>query len=518
MHPTSEVFTLDSVKGTFAVFGQLQPGKFVFNVTVVDHGKPSLNDTVPLCVIVEMSEGPPRFSFVGFLQEYNATILENEDRGTKVLRVNAISKDLITYNLFESNTTDFDVHPISGDITTTKRLDYENIKYYNFTVSATDHSGRMSVAHIKVIVKNVNDNRPKILNKIQNEIFCRISRYAEIGTTLLHIKVNDEDNDDFRFILLQTPSLSSQLFTISVLGYITTTGSLKDIKDNIYLKVTVMDNGRPSLNDSVTITVVVVNYGDSSVTMKADISEDTPVHTKIPLSLHMDKSYNPTSYTIIYPPRSPFTIDIFKGHITLARKVDYEKQQNYSLTVRSKGSTYEKDYDITINIKDANDNYPIFKTPTKDNDYDCDKRPTVKVHKDAKFGSVVYKFIASDVDSGLNGKIYYLIDTCEDCEHATHDCRYLFNLRRDTGVLTTIGISLSESKYKVCVKVHDNGPPEKSTRTCIVISAESLKPEFTKDEYHFNVDESENIGYKIGEVKANGYGLSVTYELRRPSK
>ena len=505
------MFSIDESTGWISVASELTCGNFQFNVTAKDHGTPSYGDTASVMIVVEVNAGPPRFLYAGFTRGFNASVRENESSGTKVLTLTAVSRDLVTYELYQNDVFDFTIDPISGDITTTKPLDYEHIKYYEFTVSATDRSGRISLAHVAVSVININDNKPRIANKNKdNEIWCRIRHDVAVGSSLINIQAQDLDNDRLMFSLTQNSR--PVLFSIDTTGSITTVGSLVGIKNNVYIAVTVRDNGRPVLEDTVRVTVVVVKHTNSLVTHLAEVSEDTIVGKTISVSHRLQPIYTDPSYTIIYPPQSPFAIHSTLGSLSLKRKLDYEECREYSLTVRlyETGDNNEYfDVDIKVVVKDANDNRPVFLAPS--NFTGCENPVRVKIHKNAQRGSLVYQFEARDKDSGLNGRVTYAVERCSDCTD-------LFSLDQNTGVLKTTGVLLTRPQYQVDVVAQDEGLPQKKTRACILVLAEHLKPLFTKQEYYFEIDESADIGEQVGVVKAEGFGVTVTYELRHPSE
>ncbi len=504
------MFSIDESTGWVSVVSELTLGSFSFNVTAKDHGTPRLSHTVSVRIIIEVSAGPPRFLYVGFPRGFHANVSENQVSGAKVLNLTAVSKDIVMYALYHTNVTDFIIDPISGEITTTKPLDYENIKYYEFTVSATDRSERINLAHVRVDVVNINDNQPRILNKNNNnEISCRIHRDAATGSFLMRIHAQDLDNDRLHFSLTQT--LKPVLFSIDAAGNIKTVGSLQGVKDNIYLAVTVRDNGSPALEDTVTVVVVVVNRGANFVSMLSQVSEDTEVGKAIPVSPKVTPQYKSTQYTLIYPYQPPFTIHSTLGNLMLKTRLDYEERQNYSLTVRLQDTGNKNDYfdvDIRIEVKDENDNPPEFVPPGVFNNSNDPIR--FKIHENAERGSLVYQFQAKDKDSGLNGEVSYVMEKCQDCND-------LFSLDVNSGELKTTGVELTKPEYMINILVYDKGTPVQSTRGCIIVQAGRWKPQFTKQEYHFEVDESA-VDQRIGVVEAEGFGVTVLYELRNPSK
>ena len=100
---------------------------------------------------------------------------------------------------------------------------------------------------------------------------------------------------------------------------------------------------------------------------------------------------------------------------------------------------------VTITLKDNNDNSPIFTTPGH-----------ITVMENVQSGAPVYQFSATDADKGRNGQIEYSL--------AGEDSQY-FSIRPNDGVLS-VTESLdreSRSSYTIQVAVRDKGSPSKTT-------------------------------------------------------
>ena len=74
---------------------------------------------------------------------------------------------------------------------------------------------------------------------------------------------------------------------------------------------------------------------------------------------------------------------------------------------------------VTITLKDNNDNSPIFTTPDR-----------ITVMENAQSGAPVYQFSATDADRGRSGQIEYSL--------AGDDSQY-FSVRPNDGVLSVTG-------------------------------------------------------------------------------
>lgn len=94
-----------------------------------------------------------------------------------------------------------------------------------------------------------------------------------------------------------------------------------------------------------------------------------------------------------------------KGVISLVKRVDYEKKSSHRLMIVATDLGVEESQRsatayLTVNIKDINDNAPIFSK----------KIYTGGVTTDADYGTVVMQVKAIDLDSGVNGEVKYYIN------------------------------------------------------------------------------------------------------------
>ncbi|KAJ8891557.1 hypothetical protein PR048_004085 [Dryococelus australis] len=71
-------------------------------------------------------------------QEYSAEIYENEPAGKYVTHVQARSMSSLLFELVDGGRDAFSINPSSGVIATTRQLDYEQRRFYNITVQATN--------------------------------------------------------------------------------------------------------------------------------------------------------------------------------------------------------------------------------------------------------------------------------------------------------------------------------------------------------------------------------------------
>lgn len=79
------------------------------------------------------------FPFRFLTQENAAEIFENQVVGTYVKHLEARSTSSLLFDIIEGNESDmFFINPTTGVVITKKVLDYEQNKFYNLTIEATN--------------------------------------------------------------------------------------------------------------------------------------------------------------------------------------------------------------------------------------------------------------------------------------------------------------------------------------------------------------------------------------------
>ena len=490
------MFTMDEDTGWIRVNRGLSLGTFSFLIYAMDKGTPGKKDTTVVTITVEVGEGPPRFLHRS--SGFTATVRENQPNGSEVLTVQAASRDLVTYEIEDASITDFEINPISGQITIVHPLDFERKQRYDFMVSATDRNGRMSQTHVSILIENVNDNKPRIVKSAEGIISSRIQRRAAVGTHVIRILVHDDDRDDrLRFSL--TEKSDRKHFRIDSAGSITTKASLSNLEPWFHVLVTVEDSG--NLTDTVLVYVVLLNYDLTQSSVLAEVSEKTRPGTMLTLSRNISPRHKYPSFSIIYPRVSPFSVQKASDSLILEKPLDYELQREYSLTVRLEEKSNTKDYfdvDVKVMVKDENDNKPRFEKTG-------DSKPrSSSIDVKARPGTLIHQFKASDKDSGPNGDVFFRMGV---------KYRSLFDLGEKSGELKTTGVTLKEGQYNLTVEAYDKGTPSLSTQSFIIVNVDYFKPNFTRREYEFEMNEDAAIGHRVGVVEASGFGLPLQYKM-----
>ncbi|XP_048884520.1 protocadherin alpha-4-like isoform X12 [Brienomyrus brachyistius] len=247
-----------------------------YNVTITatDEGTPPLSVTKIITVYVsDVNDNAPRFSD----SQLNVFFKESNPVGSHILTVFAFDADTqenarVTYSLLNSNNKEFLTNPtvsinsVTGDISSLRIFDYEDLKNFRFCVQATD-SGvppLSSNVTVNLFILDVNDNSPQILPPYSDQGSVNtenIPYSAEAGFFVAKIRAVDSDSG-YNALLsyhISEPK-GTNLFRIG-----TTTGEIRTkrrMSDNDLrthpLVVLVSDSGDPSLSSTVSIDVAVV--------------------------------------------------------------------------------------------------------------------------------------------------------------------------------------------------------------------------------------------------------------------
>ncbi|XP_033097305.1 cadherin-23-like, partial [Anneissia japonica] len=471
-------------------------------------------------------------------QSYLVNILENVTVGAMVLRVTATDNDgdLVTYEI--SDNPSFKIDAVSGNITTTQELNYEDSTQHIFTVLASDNRNppRTATAQVIVNVENVNDNAPQFprdrydLNTFENE------NYGP-GNPLWTLEATDSDMDPTNLplysFLVTSPNgdtmkvleyMGLRIETVSGVGYIYTTSPIDyDVLDGSIL-VTVIAEDSDGLSDTATLNIIVLDTNDNAPVFNQSsysftIPENIPPGQSVFQVVATDGDRSPQYGTpslryYISPPSSTFSIFQSTGQILTVRSLDYEAgDTSYELQVIAIDSFQPNEMTgtttVSITIEDVNDNDPQFNPILQQ----------VTVMEEQGTGVFVADVNAFDRDSaGPNGDITYSI--------ISGDSEGEFTIDGMTGEIRTTAVLNYENtqSYTLRILAENNAtavPPASgsSTGTVIVsvVDINDNSPEFVGVPYAFEVSEDRSPVSTIGVVSAvdrdSGVNGDITYSI-----
>uniref|UniRef100_A0A3Q3B856 Protocadherin gamma-A10-like n=1 Tax=Kryptolebias marmoratus TaxID=37003 RepID=A0A3Q3B856_KRYMA len=244
-------------------------------VTVTDQGSPPLSSRKDLNVKVsDINDNPPQFAE----SEYIMNVPENNSPGFSVFTVNAKDADWgqnaqISYFLEEKEingvpvSTLVSINSESGVIHAVKSFDYEQIKWFEFNVTARDAGSPplSSVATVKIMIQDQNDNPPQVLYPIQtggSVVAEMVPRSADVGYLVTKVVAVDVDSGQNAWLSYKLQKATDRaLFEVGLQnGEIRTIRQVTD-KDAVKQRLTVIveDNGQPSRSATVIVNVAVAD-------------------------------------------------------------------------------------------------------------------------------------------------------------------------------------------------------------------------------------------------------------------
>ena len=202
--------------------------------------------------------------------------------------------------------------------------------------------------------------------------------------------------------------------------------------------------------------------------------------------------------TYSFPPgqASPFSITR-DGLITVASRLNYTAQNNYTLTVQATdGGNLKASQQIVILVEDANDNFPIFAPP---------KRYNVTIPENMDIGSSVLVLEATDADVGIkNTQLTYTINTGADANYFYVDSIFTAG----TGVIKIkqiIDFDASQKlTYSFTVSVRDPDPTHVDTASVVVTvyDVNDNAPVFSRTNFSRTISESDAVGTSVAKFTA----------------
>uniref|UniRef100_A0A3B3CED5 Cadherin-23 n=1 Tax=Oryzias melastigma TaxID=30732 RepID=A0A3B3CED5_ORYME len=361
--------------------------QYVLTVTVEDDGTPPLSTSTTVYVrIVDENDNAPEFPE----EEYVTVLSEGpETVGATIATVTAVDPDeglngTLRYAITQGNLNQtFNINSITGRITAVKALDYE-ISHGNYAlvVTATDQCPKpalrlTSSTTVLVNVLDVNDVTPTFPRAYEGPFEVT---EGQPGPRVWTLKASDEDsglNGKVEYSI--TGGDLQNEFTISPVD-----GELRVRKDveldreaiAFYnITVTARDLGKPPLNSSVVVGVLVLDINDNdpvilNLPYNTSVSEGAPIYTSVGRVQARDAdsgrnallTYNITAGN----PGGAFYINDTTGVVSVNRPLDRERVAEYTLTITVKDNPENpriarRDSDfLVITILDENDNRPIF--------------------------------------------------------------------------------------------------------------------------------------------------------------
>eukprot|EP01136_Pigoraptor_vietnamica_P014679 Opistho-1_new@57081 len=319
---------------------------YVISVKVQDKGGLSFTKQMTITVL-DVNEPPTGISISASTVDEN--VPANTVIGTFTTTGDPDAGETFRYS-FNKNPSN--VFAISGNtLVTAGAIDYEAQTSYTVGIVATDKGGLFVAIDFTIRVNNKNEAPTSV--SVSSTV---ISEIAAIGSTVGTLSAADPDaGDTFTYTLSSNPQSA---FDIRGTSLITKVIFDVSVRSSYSIGVTVTDAGGLTFVGTMTITVQAVDQTPSSLVLSAsNILENAAIGTSIG-TLTCTGAFSPDATVALSIKVNPSTSFSISGSaLVSARVLDFEAQQQYSVTVTCKETKHNLAIDkiFTINVQNVNE-------------------------------------------------------------------------------------------------------------------------------------------------------------------
>ncbi|XP_032076296.1 protocadherin beta-16-like [Thamnophis elegans] len=423
----------------------------------------------------------------------------------------------------KSSREDFQLDPHSGNIILRDKIDRESLCGLNdpcilFFEIVLENP--LQVFRIEVQVEDVNDNSPMFS---KNQFIFEIPEQTPINARFPLVAAHDLDTGEnaIRNYIL-SPSeyfkldVQSQKDGSKYAELLLAKPLDREVIPQFILTLEAVDGGIPRRTGTAQIIIDILDTNDNvpqfvQAVYKVQLMENSHPGSLVAKVEATDKDIGSNAHIIYTFSQAPadvlrsFRLNNHTGEIMLVGKIDYEKKQNYELSIKAAdGGGLSAFCKVLIDVEDENDNYPEITISSIANLLPENSPPE----------TLLAVFSVKDEDSGDNGRT-----TCNI------DANQPFQLKRTKSnyyqLVTQQPLDREQmSHYNITITATDQGSPRLTSMTVISIQLSDVNdnpPMFERGFYNLHLRENNIPGLLIGSVHAvdvdteqNG---KVTYSL-----
>ncbi|KTF90509.1 hypothetical protein cypCar_00024820 [Cyprinus carpio] len=421
-------------------------------------GKGGLEAYVTINVqIMDMNDLRPLFSPTS----YAIDISESSLLGASVAQVTATDADIGSngefYYFFKEDVEEFAVHPISGVVSLTAKLNADKKSRFDLEVLAVDrgmkvygNSGISSTAKLVISVVRINEFAPTLTAVA---LYPLISDKEPVYAIVTVEDLDEGPNGEIEWVAIIAGDPQEQfVFDRAPLGNeyklkLSEPVNWDKFPYGCNLTFQAKDRGTPPrLSNTQSVQLLVKKPQSVQVSLekkiyKTSITEIAPPGTIIE-TVRISPRPPVVSYALSLTSDSIyFIINPLTGVISTAQQFTTLKQELFNLEVMETVSGMTAKVQITV--EDANDNFPVFTSTSYE----------VSINESVPIGTVILTISAVDDDKGDNGCITYSIASLQSLP---------FIINQTNGELTTskeLDFELSLETYVFAVRASDWGSP-----------------------------------------------------------
>ncbi|XP_036431573.1 protocadherin alpha-8-like isoform X6 [Colossoma macropomum] len=279
----------------------------------------------------------------------------------------------------------------------------------------------------------------------------------------------------------------------------------REAAKNIKLLITAVDGGKPPRSGTMEIIIDVLDINDNAPVFAKDdytvmIDENAPIGTTV-IQVNATDLDEGSNGDIVYSMgnvknqiRELFEINPITGEIIVKGLLDFEVKDKYEIDIQASDKGLVpmiSDKSVIIKIVDVNDNKPEIEVTSFSS----------AIPEDSRSGTTVALISVSDLDSGMNGKVYCSIhnDIPFKLIPSSHDNVY--------SLVTELLLDREKtSQYDITLRANDVGVPPLSSVKTITVQVSDVNdnsPQFSLSPYTFYVMENNTPGKSVFSVTAS---------------
>ncbi|ESO90659.1 hypothetical protein LOTGIDRAFT_123092, partial [Lottia gigantea] len=451
-----------------------------YDVTVMayDGGNPRKSGEMTLSInVTDVNDNWPQFTNT----VYNASVNETTATNVAFTTVSATDADdgpngQISYR-FSSRQTDFaavryfGINSENGEIYPTMSLSPLQGQTKRIVIEATDSGSDIKVSQciVQVTVLDNANNPPTIrINLLNENNTVEILESASIGSLVAHFVTSDKDsgqNGVVSCFVSNSSEFSVRQIKINQFKVVLSQKVDRETQSSHQMSLVCQDGGQPPLQTTVGLKVMLIDVNDNSPVFEnnkiyLNVSENNENGLKLTTVRATDVDVEENGAVTYRLGRvSPMTSTIFvnqtTGDVIVLGSFDYESEKNVNITVIAEDGgvpPLSSSETLYLSIIDENDNSPYFDEPVY----------IFNIKENLASGQFVGKVKAKDDDSGVNGRLNYMLE---------QNSSLPFSFSND-GDLTTLKSFDREEKatYNFKVIAYDLSDSPKSSNVLVTVS------------------------------------------------
>jgi len=528
------------------------PRMYIFHIHAYDMG--GLRSDVPAemrITVRDVNDCNPTFE----RPYYSEEVSENENAGTRVLKVTATDCDIssqfrrIRYKLSNDANNLFRINAVSGVITTDRTFDYEaNHRLFEFSVLVQDAArGRFRFpVYVNISIADVNEYIPQFTNL---PAFITVPEGQQSNTTVYNVMATDRDagpvfGNVAAYRITQHSPVEAPFRIDLTTGIIYLTSEIDYENGTTEFNLTIMASDEGGNSNTSLLFITLGNINDERplfyvTEYSVDIAENNypanrsgwPDNALLQLQAE-DPDELALTFSLHSEDKTLFAVTE-DGYVVLKQPLDFERSTSYSLQISLNDSLFTSEEVATVNITVINENdiAPVFFSCLTGCCNDSDVNFSIPVNitvRENTIGLMDFSIKACDYD---NDPLQYYINSTEmlplkvlsngsllvtDSLDYEKKSVYTFNIVANDSVHTSSNVVIVTL---FVLNVDDGAPvfrdnmysaefPENRPRNRLKLLLSAIDPDDPSAELRYSIDR--NVPFSVRPVNRKDHTAEIT--------